>query len=60
MICNPEEASFYHCCIMPKMCKSSSCMAWKNVVKKVPVPGTENEIFKDEYTGEGYCGHIKH
>ena len=35
-------------------------MAWKNVVKKVPVPGTENESFKDEYTGEGYCGHIKH
>ena len=60
MICTPEEARYYSCCTRIGSCTGERCMGWVKEKIKVSVPGTENEIFHSEYTGKGYCGHIKH
>jgi hypothetical protein len=63
MICKPEDAGLFDCCIMLKKCTGKECMAWKDYYvhgehKYKPdgfVPRPPPEKIK---TDKGYCGYI--
>jgi len=60
MICKPEEAHWYECCMMPKKCDGASCMAWK-VYYAAGIQETSQDGFpppppKAVKTDKGYCG----
>lgn len=58
MICRPEEAKNFKCCVMDKQCEGAACMAWRQEVRQsvdlrksqFPSPPRLEE------TGRGYCG----
>lgn len=68
MICHPNEAKNYLCCMMDKPCEGHACMAWK--VHFIPEPHIHSEASARGNimylapqplvaSDKGYCGMVR-
>ena len=62
MLCKPEDAKNFKCCMMEKACEGDKCMAWRTHYEEDPFApqrfGFRNYPLPRPYveSDKGYCG----